>query len=218
MRLYTCVCRTYCPTNDASRVRSVPRNDRKLEAASSYAPSTLRKDLVVPMIALIRIADTRCASPNATLFGSANLLTGSSPWRWSDCRGHEGPVSADSRTGLCSRTGIPPGNGSAKPETRAAFSAALADSGRRRPRYSVSAAAKPRKVKDYSHGARKRAGRTRTSNQVVMKWYDPVCGTTYHGLHGIVCESAVTVRSLDPAPATISVVQIRWFLRSGSAR
>jgi hypothetical protein len=38
-----------------------------------------------------------------------------------------------------------------------------------------------------------------------MRWYDPVGGTTYHGhVHGIVCKSAVTVRSLDPAPATIA--------------
>jgi hypothetical protein len=98
MRLYTRVCRIYCPTNDASRVRSVPRNDRKLEAASSYAPSTLRKDLVVPMIASIRIADTRCASPNATFFGRANLVTGS----WSDCRGwNQGFVNRERPCRLC---------------------------------------------------------------------------------------------------------------------
>jgi hypothetical protein len=97
MRLYTRVCRIYCPTNDASRVRSVPRNDRKLEAASSYAPSTLRKDLVVPMIAL-QIADTRCASPNATFFGRANLVTGS----WSDCRGwNQGFVNRERPCRLC---------------------------------------------------------------------------------------------------------------------
>jgi hypothetical protein len=65
------------------------------------------------------------------------------------------PVSADIRTGLCSRAGIPPGKGLARPETGAAFLATLADSGRQRPRDPGSPAAKPRKVKDYSDGARK---------------------------------------------------------------
>ena len=51
------------------------------------------------------------------------------------------------RTGLCSRTRIPPGNGLARPETRPP-----ADPGRQRPQYPASRAAKPRKVKDYSEG------------------------------------------------------------------
>src|ERR1700722_17187611 len=74
-----------------------------------------------------------------------------SPRRASWAR-HE-PVSADIRTGLCSRAGIPPGKGLARPETGAAFFATLADSGRRRPRDPASPPAKPQKVKDYSGGA-----------------------------------------------------------------
>jgi hypothetical protein len=65
------------------------------------------------------------------------------------------PVSADIRTGLCAGAGIPPGKDLAKPETGTAFLAAPVDSGRQRPRYPASPAAKPRKVKDYSDGARK---------------------------------------------------------------
>jgi hypothetical protein len=65
------------------------------------------------------------------------------------------PVSADVRTGLCSRAGIAPGNGLQRPETGVAFLATPADSGRQRPRYPASPAAKPRKVKDYSGRARK---------------------------------------------------------------
>jgi hypothetical protein len=64
-------------------------------------------------------------------------------------------VSADIRTGLCSRAGVPPGKSSARPETGAAFLASPADSGRQRPRYPASPAAKPRNVKDYSDGAGK---------------------------------------------------------------
>jgi hypothetical protein len=66
------------------------------------------------------------------------------------------PVSADIRTGLCSLVGIPPGKSLVRPETGAAFSAAPADCRRQRPRYFAFPAAKPRKVKDYSDGARKR--------------------------------------------------------------
>jgi hypothetical protein len=65
------------------------------------------------------------------------------------------PVSADIRTGLCSRGGIPPGKSLVRPETGAAFSAAPADSWQQRPCYPASPAAKPRKVKDYSGRARK---------------------------------------------------------------
>jgi hypothetical protein len=65
--------------------------------------------------------------------------------------------SLDIRTSLCSPTRIPPGKGLARPETAAAFFAIRADSGRQRSRRSGSPAAKPRKVKDYSHGARKPA-------------------------------------------------------------
>jgi hypothetical protein len=64
-------------------------------------------------------------------------------------------VSADIRTGLWSRAGIPPGKSLARPETGAAFLAAPVDSGRQRPRHPASPAAKPRKVKGYSDGARK---------------------------------------------------------------
>jgi hypothetical protein len=64
-------------------------------------------------------------------------------------------VSADIRTGLCSRAGIPPGKGLARPETGGGILATLADSGRQRPRDPGSPAAKPRKVKDYCDGARK---------------------------------------------------------------
>jgi hypothetical protein len=64
-------------------------------------------------------------------------------------------VSSDIRTGLCSRVGIPPGKGLARTETEAAFLATPADSERQRPRYFASPAAKPRKVNDYSGGARK---------------------------------------------------------------
>jgi hypothetical protein len=66
-------------------------------------------------------------------------------------------VSADIRTGLYPRAGIPRGKSFARPETGAGFLASLADSGRQRPRYPASPAAKPRKVKDYSDGARKRS-------------------------------------------------------------
>jgi hypothetical protein len=59
------------------------------------------------------------------------------------------------RTRLCSQAGIPSGKGLARPETGRAFLATRADSGRQRPRYSASLAAKPRKVKRYSDGARK---------------------------------------------------------------
>jgi hypothetical protein len=65
------------------------------------------------------------------------------------------PVSADIRTRLCSQAGIPPGKSLARPETGRTFLATLADSGGQRPRYPASPAAKPRKVKDYSDGARK---------------------------------------------------------------
>jgi hypothetical protein len=65
------------------------------------------------------------------------------------------PVSADIRTGLCSREGIPPGKSLVRPETGAAFSAVPADSRRQRPRYFAFPAAKPRKVKDFSGGAGK---------------------------------------------------------------
>jgi hypothetical protein len=64
------------------------------------------------------------------------------------------PVSPDIRTGLCPSEGIAPGKTLARPETRAAFLATPADSGRQRPR-SPSPAAKPRKVKGYSERARK---------------------------------------------------------------
>jgi hypothetical protein len=69
------------------------------------------------------------------------------------------PVSADIRTGLFSREGVPPGKSLVRPETGAAFSAASADSGRQRRRYFAFPAAKPRKVKDYSGGARKTEAR-----------------------------------------------------------
>jgi hypothetical protein len=49
-----------------------------------------------------------------------------------------------------------PGKSWAKPETGVAFLASLADSGRQRPRYLASSATKPRNVKDYFDGARKR--------------------------------------------------------------
>jgi hypothetical protein len=65
------------------------------------------------------------------------------------------PVSIDIRTGLCPRAGIPPGNGSAKPETAAAFLATPANSGRQRPRYPTSPSAKSRKGKVYCERARK---------------------------------------------------------------
>jgi hypothetical protein len=65
------------------------------------------------------------------------------------------PVSADIRTGLCSRKGIPPGKSLVRPETGATFSSAPADSRRQRPCYPACPGAKPRKVKDYSGGARK---------------------------------------------------------------
>jgi hypothetical protein len=57
------------------------------------------------------------------------------------------PVSADTRTCLCSRPRIPPGNGLARPETGTAFLATLADSWRQRPRCPASPAAKPGKSK-----------------------------------------------------------------------
>jgi hypothetical protein len=60
------------------------------------------------------------------------------------------PVSADIRTGLFFASGIPPGNGLARPETGTAFLATPADSGRQRLRYPASPSAEPRKVKDYS--------------------------------------------------------------------
>jgi hypothetical protein len=65
------------------------------------------------------------------------------------------PVSADIRTDLCARQTIPPGKGLPRPETGPAFLATMAHSARQRPRCPASAAAKPRKVKDYSDGARK---------------------------------------------------------------
>jgi hypothetical protein len=65
------------------------------------------------------------------------------------------PVSADVRTGLCSRARIAPRKGLARPETGAAIRAPLSDFGRQRPRSPASPATKPRKVKDYSGGVRK---------------------------------------------------------------
>jgi hypothetical protein len=76
-------------------------------------------------------------------------------------------------TALCSPARIAPGKSLARPETGVAFLATLADSRRQRPHCPGSPAAKPRKVKDYSDGARKpelcRAGRTRTSHQAIMR-------------------------------------------------
>jgi hypothetical protein len=87
-------------------------------------------------------------------------------------------VSADIRTHLCSRVGILPGKGSVRPETGAAFLASLADSGRQRPGYPASPAAKPRRVKDFSAGARKPELRR-------SAWWSPedsncVPGTQFH--------------------------------------
>jgi hypothetical protein len=65
------------------------------------------------------------------------------------------PVSVDIRTGLCPGPGIPPGKSLARPETGAPILATTADFGRQRPRSPASPPAKPRKVKDYSDGARK---------------------------------------------------------------
>jgi hypothetical protein len=78
------------------------------------------------------------------------------------------PVSADIRTGLCSRAGSPPGKGSARPETRAAFLPTLADSERQRPHYPASPAAKPRKVKDYSDGT----GKSELRRTAWWSWQD----------------------------------------------
>jgi hypothetical protein len=58
------------------------------------------------------------------------------------------PVSADVRTSLYSREGIPPGKGLARPETGRAFLATPADPERQRPSYPGSLAAKLRKLKD----------------------------------------------------------------------
>jgi hypothetical protein len=59
------------------------------------------------------------------------------------------------RTGLCPGPGSPPGKSLARPETGAPILAKTADFGRQRPRSPASPPAKPRKVKDYSDGARK---------------------------------------------------------------
>jgi hypothetical protein len=82
------------------------------------------------------------------------------------------PVSADIRTGLCAGAGIPPGKDLAKPETGTAFLAAPVDSGRQRPRYPASPAAKPRKVKDYSDSASEPA-----TKRLCLAMDEPLRGT-----------------------------------------
>jgi hypothetical protein len=61
-------------------------------------------------------------------------------------------VSVDSRTGLCQLGKFLPGNHLARSEAGAAFLAIPVDSGRQRPRYRASSAAKPRKANGVRHG------------------------------------------------------------------
>jgi hypothetical protein len=58
------------------------------------------------------------------------------------------------RTGLCPRAEIPPRKSLARAETGRAFLATLADFRRQRPCDPASPVANPRKIKDYSDGAR----------------------------------------------------------------
>jgi hypothetical protein len=65
------------------------------------------------------------------------------------------PVSADIRTGLCSRARIPPGKSLGGQRLGGLFWRHLPISGGKDRAIPRLAAAKPRKVKDYSDGARK---------------------------------------------------------------
>src|SRR6516165_711893 len=67
------------------------------------------------------------------------------------------PSLGESRTNLCQHWELLPGKGLPRPETGTAFSATPADCARQRPRCPASAAAKPRKVKDYSDSRTKAA-------------------------------------------------------------
>jgi hypothetical protein len=67
------------------------------------------------------------------------------------------PVSVGHRTSLCQHREFLPGKRLPRPETGAAFSATLAVCARQRQRCSASAAAKPRKVKDFSDSRTKAA-------------------------------------------------------------
>src|SRR5262249_52742370 len=62
------------------------------------------------------------------------------------------PVSVEIRTGLCSRPGIPPRKGLARPEAGRTFLAIMPNSGRQRQPCLASMAAKPRGLKEISAG------------------------------------------------------------------
>jgi hypothetical protein len=85
------------------------------------------------------------------------------------------PVSGGSRTSLCQHREFLPGKRLPRPETGAAFSATLADSGRHCP---ASPAAKPRKVKDYSDTPESGFARDCDSNRPPTDYGLKVIGST----------------------------------------